>query len=78
MTSISSIASADELVSLDDIKHAAEVLSASSSFFRTPLVKNVSRRIGISENVTLHLKLESMQTTGNNALSFFIYYPFTC
>lgn len=59
----------DDVVTLEDIEKAREVIMKSPLNVRkTPILKNMTSYFPeLDPSMNLHLKLESLQTTGENA-----------
>ena len=53
-----------DLVSLQDIENAIEIIKQSPMVYRTPLLQNVQHMFGFGDQFKLHLKMENMQNTG--------------
>ena len=53
-----------EIINLKHIESAVTTIEQSAMVRRTPLLKNVEKIFGFAEKFKLHLKMESMQNTG--------------
>jgi len=54
-----------DLVTVEDVEKATEIIKQSPMVNRTPLLQNVERIFGFEKKFKLHLKLENMQYTGS-------------
>jgi len=53
-----------EIINLKHIESAVTTIEQSAMVGRTPLLKNVGKIFGFADKFKLHLKMESMQNTG--------------
>ena len=58
-----------DIVTLEDIYKARELLNGSFHCRRTPLLHHVQKHFSIDSNVDLYLKMESMQVQGDRYLT---------
>ena len=56
-----------DLVTVEDVEKASEIIKQSPMVNRTPLLQNVERIFGFEKKLKLHLKLENMQYTGTES-----------